>query len=123
MRIHLKVVPVKHTHCLVGDASVPRRGPKEYFSGSRKEFLKSHFPAYLTTGKGNRQDFWHDLFSTWWGRYPWRLADDEEPPTENHEEMAKLALAGPNDLAQKRHVVKRLENVRFFLSLQRTETD
>ena len=114
---------VKHTHYLVGDPSVPRRGPKGHFQGSRKEFLENHVTAYLAAGKGNCQNFWHDLFSAWWKQYPWRLADNEEPPMENPEEMAKLALAGPNDSAQKKLVVNALEGVQFSLFLQRTETD
>jgi len=118
VRYHSKVVPTKHTHHLVEDASVPRRGPKGYFNGSRKELLEDHLPAYLATGKGNRQKFWHGLFSAWWNRYPWRLADDQEPPTDNPEEMARLALAGPDDSAQKKLVVKTLEDVRPFLFLR-----
>ena len=117
VRCHPKVVPVKHTYCLVGDASVQRRGPKGYFDSSRKEFLESQVPSYLAAGKGNRRKFWHELFSAWWKQYPWRLADSEEPPTDNPEEMARLALAGPDNLTQKGLVVKALEDVRLSLLL------
>ena len=113
VRRRLKVVPIKHTHRLEGDASIPRRGPKGRFEGSRKELLESHVPAYLAAGRGNRRKFWHDLFSAWWKQYPWRLADDEEPPANNPKEMARLALAGPDDLDQKGLVVKNLEDVRL----------
>ena len=74
----------------------------------------SRVPAYLAKKKGNRRKFWHELFSAWWEQYPWRLTDDEEPPTDDPEEMASLALAGPNDSVQKGAVVKRLEGVRSF---------
>ena len=114
VRLHLKVVQVKLTHYLVGNASAPRRGPKGYFDGSRIVFLESRLPAYRAARKGNRQTFWHKLFSAWWQQYPWRLADSREPPTNDLEKMAGLASAGPDDSAQKGVIERRLEEVRSF---------
>ena len=44
----------------------------------------------MAAKKGSRQDFWHKFWTAWWERYPWKLEDDQEPPTDP-EEMKKLA--------------------------------
>ena len=98
------------TH-LTENTSAKRRGPKGYFQGSRKEFLEGYLPTYLTYKKGNRQKFWHELFNVWWQRYPWKLDDDQEPPTDNSERMTTLASVGPGDLAVKAAVEKKLTEV------------
>ena len=59
-----------------------QRGPKGYFHGSRKEFLESQLPAYTADKKGSRQSFWHKFWTAWWEHYPWKLSDNEEPPTD-----------------------------------------
>ena len=98
------------TH-LADGAPSQRRGPKGYFQGSRKEFLENHLPTYLASKKGNRQKFWHDLYSAWWIRYPWRLEDDKEPPVDDHEKMARLAAVAPGDEARKALVERTLTDV------------
>jgi len=90
-----------------------RRGPKGYFQGSRREFLESQLSVYSATRKGNRQNFWHNLYSAWWIRYPWRLDDDDEPPTGDPSSMARLAAVAPGDAEQKGKVEKRLSGVRL----------
>lgn len=89
-----------------------RRGPKGHFQGSRKEFLEGYLPEYVATKKGNRHNFWHKLYSDWWLRYPWKLADDEEPPKDDPEEMTRLGSVGSGESAAKGVVEKRLTEVR-----------
>ena len=72
---------------------------------------------------GGRQKFWHALYSEWWERYPWRLEDDQEPPTNNPEEMVSLALVGPGDDSKKALVEKTLSEVLSFFLLQRIDVD
>ena len=103
------------THLSVGKGSGQRRGPKGYFKGSRKEYLERNLPEYLASRKGSRQDFWHKLMSGWWTRFPWKLGDDEEPPSGDPTEMARLAEAGPSEVAQKKEVEKCLQEVRQCL--------
>ena len=67
--------------------------------------------AYLACKKGARQNFWHQLFSGWWEHFPWRLNDDEEPPTDNAAEMARLQEASPGEETQKSEVERRLQEV------------
>jgi hypothetical protein len=90
-----------------------RRGPKGHFQNARLEFLEGQVPAYLATKKGGRQKFWHDLYCGWWQRFPWKLSDDEEPPTNDPEEMARLASVAPGDADLKAQVEKRLNDVRW----------
>ena len=99
------------------DAPSQHRGPKGYFQGSRKEFLENRLSGYLASKKGNRQKFWHDLYSAWWLRYPWRLDDDKEPPVDDPEKMARLAAVAPGDKAQKALVEQRLTDVWLILYL------
>lgn len=79
--------------------------------GSRKTFLEGFVPAYLGCKKGNRQKFWHGLYTTWWQRYPWKLADNKEPPTDNPEGMAGLASIAPGDEVKKGAVERKLTEV------------
>lgn len=88
-----------------------QRGPKGYFQGSRKEFLESQLPAYMAVKKGNRHRFWHQFWTAWWERYPWKLDDDAEPPTDP-EEIKELMSVGPGEENLKEGVEKRLTNVR-----------
>ena len=100
------------THLYAAKAPLQRRGPKGYFKDSRKEFLESWLPAYKTTKRGNRQAFWHKFYCSWWQRYPWKLSDDEEPPTDNPARMANLAALAPGEENQKKEVERRLKEVR-----------
>lgn len=101
------------TH-LAEDAPSRRRGPKGYFQGSRKEFLEDQLPKYLACKKGSRQDFWHRLYSAWWLRFPWRLEDTREPPTDHPERMIRLAAVAPGDEAEKILVEEALTEVRLI---------
>ena len=89
-----------------------RRGPKGYFTGSRKEFLESQLPAYMVIKKGIRRGFWHKFWSTWWQRYPWGLEDDEEPPADDPDKMARLVSVGPGQQALKVEVENNFTVVR-----------
>jgi len=88
-----------------------RRGPKGHFQGSRKQFLNSHLPAYLESKKGGRQAFWHKVYSKWWQRFPWKLDDDKEPPTDDPAKMIRLASVAPGEEEMKKQVEARLTNV------------
>lgn len=74
-------------------------------------FLESNIPAYLASSKGSRQGFWHELYSDWWKRYPWKLEDSQEPPTEDPDEMARLASVQPGEEPKKALVEQQLTNV------------
>ena len=88
------------------------RGPKGYFKGSRKQHLKTLMPKYRALKKGNREKFWHSLFSGWWQRYPWSLGDVEEPPTDDPEKMRQLASVAPGEEALKAEVERQTYDVR-----------
>ena len=102
---------------------VGRRGPKGYFLGTRKEFLDSQLPEYLATKRGARQKFWYKFYCAWWQRFPWKLGDDEEPPTDNPEEMARLASVAPGDDERKRGVEESLTTVCWTASPLRIKSD
>jgi hypothetical protein len=87
-----------------------QRGPKGYFLGSRKVFLESRLVVYMAAKKGARQDFWHEFWTAWWERYPWRLPDDQEPPTDP-KEMEKLASVEHGEDELKKEVEERLSQV------------
>jgi hypothetical protein len=110
------------TH-LAGNAPNQRRGPKGYFQGSRKEFLESYIPRYLASKKGNRQKLWHELYSAWWLRYPWRLEDHKEPPADDPEKMARLAAVAPGDEPRKTIVERTLTEARLIFYLLVVEAD
>ena len=54
--------------------------------------------------------FWYRLFEDWWKTYPWRLADDKEPPSDDVEKMEALAQVG-NDSKLKSEVETKLQEV------------
>lgn len=89
-----------------------RRGPKGYFQGTRKDFLEAQLPTYIAS-KGNRRKFWHDFYCAWWLRYPWKLEDNQEPPTDKASEMSQLASVGPGEKKKKEGVEKLLSDVRW----------
>ena len=86
-------------------------GPKGYFKGSRKEFLKSYLQEYKMTKRGSHQNFWHKFYCAWWHHYPWRLNNDEEPPVDNPTRIANLAAVVPGEESQKKEVEKQLTEV------------
>ena len=47
-------------------------------------------------GKSHHQ-FWFKFFNEWWAKYPWRLPDNEEPPTDNLKKMEELAHIGGDE--------------------------
>jgi hypothetical protein len=98
------------------ETETQRRGPKGYFTGSRKVLLEGKLPAYLATKKGNRHGFWHELYSSWWERYPWKLADNQEPPTDSPDEMADLALVEPGEECAKALVEAKLKEASQFFA-------
>lgn len=91
------------------------RGLKGYFRGSCKEFFESRVDAYLANKKRTRQKFWYELYCTWWQRYPWKLSDNEELPTDDSGKMAQLASVAPGDAVAKKQVEKRLTEVCWIL--------
>jgi hypothetical protein len=101
-------------------AQPKKRGSKGYFVGSRLEFLNRYRDEYISLRRKNRSKFWLKFFDDWWKTYPWRLADDEEPPTGDTEKMETLSQVGGNhDHDLKSSVEKRLREVgilRFRLS-------
>jgi len=113
----LDVVAFSILTCLTENDPAQRRGPKGYFVDSRKEFLEGFVPAYLACKKGNRQKFWHGLYTAWWKKYPWGLNHDQEPPTDNPEKMARLASVAPGDEVEKAAVERRLTEVWLIFRL------
>ena len=91
--------------------AAPRRGPKGYFQGTRRDFLESCLPDYIAAKKGHCQNFWYGFWSAWWQRYPWKLEDDQEPPKDNPERMARLAAVAPGEEQAKKEVEQRLREV------------
>lgn len=94
---------------------------KGYFTGSRFDFLDKRRDEYNSLRGKSRAKFWHNLFEEWWKTYPWRLADDEEPPTGDTEKMEALSRAG-NDTTMKSAVEQKLQDVsplRILASLSR----
>ena len=73
--------------------------------------MESHVPAYLATKNSSRKGFWHQLFSAWWLRYPWKLGDDEEPLT-LQAELTRLTAVGPGEQDAKKEIEQKLTEVR-----------
>ena len=93
-----------------GIAQPQKHGAKGYFTGSRLEFLSQYCDEYISLRGKKRAQFWDKLFERWWQTYPWRLADDEEPPTGDPEKMRVLSqVDGDYDL--KGSVEKKLRDV------------
>lgn len=88
-----------------------RQGPPGYYKGTRLQYLEDHLPAYRALKKGSRQNFWHNLYSGWWQRYPWKLGDQEEPPTDDPEKMVRLASVAPGEAGAKAAVERALTKV------------
>ena len=94
------------------NATAPkRRGPKGHFQGSREIFLNTYVAAYMTSKKGAHRGFWHGLYSTWWPLYPWKLNNDEEPPTDEPTKMTRLTSVAPGEEVLKKEVERKLTNV------------
>ena len=66
----------------------------------------------MVAKKGTRRSFWHKFWSAWWQRYPWSLDDDDEPPTDDPNKMARLASVGPGQQALKTEIENDLTIVR-----------
>jgi hypothetical protein len=111
------------TNLSAKDSETRRRGPRGHFLGSRKVFLEGYLPAYLACKRGNRGSFWHELQCSWWDRYPWKLNDDQEPPTDDPEEMAKLASVEPDEEDKKALVEGELIDVRQFFAFVSANPD
>ena len=92
-------------------AQPQKRGVKGYFTGSRLEFLTSYCDEYISLRGQSRHQFWFNLFNEWWMRYPWRLLDNEEPPTNDPKMMEALAYVGEEDEEAKRSVEEKLREV------------
>lgn len=91
----------------VAAAQPQKRGAKNYFKGSRLAFLEGYCNEYNSLRGKNHHQFWHTLFEEWWRRYPWRLPDHEEPPTEDVERMKELAAPGVNE--EEQHAKSKVE--------------
>ena len=70
----------------------------------------------MASKKGSRKNFWHNVYSGWWQRYPWKLKDNEEPPTDDPEQMTRLASVSPNEVNAKSAVESALTDVRWLFS-------
>ena len=62
--------------------------------------------------KGHRQNFWHEFWSAWWQRYPWKLDDSEEPPTDDPDEMERLRSLEPSERTLRGEIEANLTEVR-----------
>ena len=76
------------------------------------DFLESKVSEYNSFKKGNRAKFWYELYCAWWEKFPWKLSDDEEPPTDDPAKMAQLASVAPGEGARKQEVEAKLTKVR-----------
>ena len=74
--------------------------------------MTGHCEEYNALRGRDRHQFWFKLFTEWWQRYPWRLEDHEEPPTNNPEKMVELAYVGDeSDVEKKAEVEQRVRDV------------
>ena len=96
------------THYIEADPQ--KRGPKSHFVGSRLKFLEGHLDEYASLRHQNRRQFWLKFYSSWWEKYPWRLVDDKEPPTDDAEKMKELSHVGDDSLL-KAEVEEKLRDV------------
>jgi len=97
-------------------AQPQKRGAKTYFTGSRLTYLEQHSDEYISLRGKSRHKFWHEFFKGWWARYPWRLPDNEEPPTNDLEKMKELSrVAGDED--EKSRVEGKLRGVRSVVRI------
>lgn len=96
-------------------ANPKKRGVKSYYQGSRLAFLEGHFNEYVSLRGKSRHNFWHRVYNTWWERYPWRLPDDEEPPTHDPERMKEVShVGGDEDREAKAEVEAKARKVSSF---------
>ena len=90
-------------------ANPEKRGAKGHFSGSRLDFLNGYCDQYNSLRGKNRARFWLNFFDEWWKTYPWRLADNEEPPNDDAK-MQALSEVG-TEKALKKDVETKLKVV------------
>ena len=103
-------------------AQPQKRGAKNYFMGTRLALLELYSDRYIMLRGKSRLQFWHDFYSDWWKRYPWRLPDDEEPPADDPKKMEELAHVGENENAKSK-VEKKLRTVSSFAEIFQLKND
>jgi hypothetical protein len=81
-------------------AQPQKRGAKGYYTGSRLTFLEGYCDQYISLRGKSRHQFWHEFFTAWWEKYPWRLPDHEEPPADDPKKMEALARVGVDEDAK-----------------------
>ena len=96
-------------------AKPKKRGAKSYYQGSRLAFLEGYFDEYVSLRGKSRHDFWHRVYSSWWEKYPWRLPDGDEPPTDNPGRMEELShVGGDEDREAKAEAEAKVRKVSSF---------
>ena len=100
------------THNVLGGTG-EKRGVKSYFVSSQEEFLNGYLDQYVAMRGKDRSQFWFEVFVAWWAKYPWRLPDDTEPPSNDPDKMAELAYTEDEDKKEKAQVEKALCKVSF----------
>ena len=103
-------------------AQPQKRGAKPYYTGSRLAFLEGYRDEYISLRGKKRQQFWHRLFAEWWEKYPWRLKDHEEPPTNDHKKMLELASVG-TDEDLKKEIEAKTRQVSLVIEIFQCEGD
>ena len=73
--------------------------------------MTGYCDEYVALRGKSRRQFWFELFNKWWRRYPWRLQDNKEPPTDDPKKMEELARVGPGDEKAKSMVEEKLRDV------------
>lgn len=76
-------------------------GNKGNFAGTRLEMLQSLAPEFIVLDTREVGNFWTRMLTVWWDHFPWRLPDDEEPPTDG-EELKRLK-APPTEEEKEKH--------------------
>lgn len=93
-------------------AQPQKRGVKGYYTGSRLVFLEGYRDEYTLLRGKNRHQFWHEFYNAWWKKYPWRLGDEQEPPTNDLEKMRSLSyVGGEKDVEEKAEVEAKAREV------------
>ena len=84
--------------------------------------MNSRLDEYVSLRGKCRVKFWFELFQAWWQKYPWRLPDNVEPPSDDPGKMMELARTGSGDEEEKRKVEEKLRSVSFLweFSMKRT---
>lgn len=83
--------------------------------------MNSHVDEYVALRGKSRLQFWFELYREWWQRYPWRLPDDVEPPTDDLEKMAELASVKKDEEGKKYEVEEALRKVSFLAEFWQPE--